>query len=259
MSNQIVQQVGGELRASSLDIALHTGTQHKNVLELVAAHAEAFEDYGTVAFETRPLPGGGNPVRIAHLNEQQATLLVTFMRNSPVVVEFKKALVHEFYRMRQALAAPAPVELDRRALALMVIEAEDARIAAVERAVVAEAFKEDIELNDGLTVRDFHKKYFSEHREREVNEFFYQRGLLIDERNKRWDDRREVWKDGKNHRRPTYKGKPFFYLHSKLDRDKVRREETRVRPGAPELALVEYMTSRGFTANTNTSKELHLV
>lgn len=155
--------------------------------------------------------------------------------------------------------AQAPVELSTLQIIELAREAELARIAAVERAVVAEAFKEDIELNDGLTVRDFHKKYFSEHREREVNEFFYQRGLLIDERNKRWDDRTEKYKDGKNHRRPTYQGKPFFYLHSKLDRDKVRREETRVRPGAPELALVEYMTSRGFTANTNASKELHLV
>lgn len=152
--------------------------------------------------------------------------------------------------------AAAPVELDRRALALMVIEAEDARVAAEQRAVEAEQFQEHIELNDGLTVRDFHKKYFSEHGEREVNEFFYVQGLLIDERGKRWDERTQRPKDGKNHRRPTYTGKPFFYLHSKLDRDKVRREETRVRPGAPELALVEYMTKRGFTANRSESKEL---
>lgn len=157
-------------------------------------------------------------------------------------------------RARQAV--PAPVELDRRALALMVIEAEDARVAAVERAVVAEAFKDDIELNDGLTVRDFHKKYFSEHRETDVNEFFYARGLLLDERGKRWDPRTESYKDGRNHRRPSYSGKQFFYLHGELDRDKVRREKTRVRPGGPELALVEYMTKRGFVANRSESKEL---
>ena len=61
-------------------------------------------------------------------------------------------------------------------------------------------------------------------------------------------------KDGKNHRRPTFQGKPFFYLHSELDRDKIRREHTRVRPGEPELALVEYMTKRGFTANKSELK-----
>ena len=173
---------------------------------------------------------------------------------------FKRWITHEVIpeirRTGSYGASPAPVELDRRALALMVIEAEDARVAAEQRAVEAEQFQEHIELNDGLTVRDFHKKYFSEHGEREVNEFFYSQGLLLDERGKRWDERTQKPKDGKNHRRPTYSGKPFFYLHTKLDRDKVRREETRVRPGAPELALVEYMTKRGFTANLSESKEL---
>ncbi|MFF8817314.1 antA/AntB antirepressor family protein [Leucobacter sp. NPDC015123] len=164
--------------------------------------------------------------------------------------------IRDYFIEVEKRARQTPVELDRRALALMVIEAEDARVAAEQRAVEAEQFQEHIELNDGLTVRDFHKKYFSEHGEREVNEFFYDRGLLLDERGKRWDERTQRPKDGKNHRRPTYTGKPFFYLHSKLDRDKVRREETRVRPGAPELALVEYMTKRGFTANRSESKEL---
>lgn len=173
--------------------------------------------------------------------------------------ELGRQIRQYFIEVEKRALRSAPAELDRRSLALMVIEAEDAREAAEKRAVVAEGFKEQIELNDGLTVRDFHKKYFSEHGEREVNEFLYSSGLLIDERNKRWDERTERYKDGKNHRRPTYQGKPFFYLHSKLDRDKVRREETRVRPGEPELALVEFLTKRGFTANINVSKELTVV
>jgi len=37
------------------------------------------------------------------LNEHQATLLITFMRNSPKVVSFKIALVKEFFRMRDEL------------------------------------------------------------------------------------------------------------------------------------------------------------
>lgn len=159
--------------------------------------------------------------------------------------------IRQYFIEVEKRAVSAPRELDRRQLALMVIEAEDARVAAEQRAIEAESFKANIELNDGLTVRDFHKKYFSEHRETDVNEFFYARGLLIDERNKRVNPETGEKKPGKNHRRPTFQGKPFFYLHSKLDRDKVRREETRVRPGEPELALVEYMTKRGFTANQN--------
>lgn len=38
------------------------------------------------------------------LNEHQAGLLISFMRNSPRVVEFKVNLIREFFRMREALA-----------------------------------------------------------------------------------------------------------------------------------------------------------
>jgi phage regulator Rha-like protein len=41
---------------------------------------------------------------VALLNEQQTTLLITYMRNNEVVREFKKRLVSEFFTMRSALA-----------------------------------------------------------------------------------------------------------------------------------------------------------
>lgn len=68
----------------------------------------SLQRFGTVAFETRPLPGGGNPVRIALLNEQQATLLMTFMRNTEQVVAFKVALVDAFYQMAKTLRPTVP-------------------------------------------------------------------------------------------------------------------------------------------------------
>ena len=42
---------------------------------------------------------------MALLNEQQTTLLITYMRNNDVVRKFKKKLVAEFFRMRGALAS----------------------------------------------------------------------------------------------------------------------------------------------------------
>lgn len=51
-----------------------------------------------VAHETEST--GGRPEEIISLNEQQATLLVTFLKNTPVVVEFKTELVKQFYEMR---------------------------------------------------------------------------------------------------------------------------------------------------------------
>lgn len=110
MSNNIVQQFEGELRVSSKTITDRTWVEHRAVLQLIGAHLHTLEKFGPVAFEMRPLPGGGNPMRVAHLNEQQGTLLMTFMKNTESVVEFKVELVKQFYTMRQALTAPKSIE-----------------------------------------------------------------------------------------------------------------------------------------------------
>ncbi len=102
----IVNEFEGELRVSSEAVAAGVGAEHRSVLQLIGTHEGSLERFGTLAFEMRPLPGGGNPVRVAHLTEPQVTLLMTFMKNSAPVVAFKVAVVEEFYRMRQALAVP---------------------------------------------------------------------------------------------------------------------------------------------------------
>lgn len=115
----IVEDAEGELRVSSLIIAGRTELQHKNVLELVRKNLSQLSAFGGVAFETRPFEtAGGTQMReFALLNEPQSTLLMTFMRNSPVVVAFKVELVKQFYRMREALTAPK--SLDQRSLELL--------------------------------------------------------------------------------------------------------------------------------------------
>lgn len=118
-SINIVEDAEGELRVSSLIIAGRTELQHKNVLELVRKNLSQLSAFGGVAFETRPFEtAGGTQMReFALLNEPQSTLLMTFMRNSPVVVAFKVELVKQFYRMRQALTAPK--SLEQRSLELL--------------------------------------------------------------------------------------------------------------------------------------------
>lgn len=108
-SINIVEDAEGELRVSSLIIAGRTEVQHKNVMDLVRTYADELAEFGPLAFETRmgvPLPQGGfaKATEYALLSEHQATLLITFMRNSPIVREFKVELVKQFYAMRQALA-----------------------------------------------------------------------------------------------------------------------------------------------------------
>ncbi|AWB35538.1 Rha family transcriptional regulator [Orrella marina] len=102
----LVSVVSGEPLASSLVIARGMKAKHKNVLELIRKHATSIEHFGPLAFETRVmrLDGrGGQKAEIAMLNERQAALLISLMRNSDEVVAFKVRLIHEFYRMRDAL------------------------------------------------------------------------------------------------------------------------------------------------------------
>ena len=103
---KIVDVDNGIPKTTTLQIALGLGIQHKSVIQLVRTYKSDFAEFGLVTFEMRPrLPGlhGGGDVQYAVLNEQQATLLLTYMRNSPKVREFKKALVKAFFEARSLL------------------------------------------------------------------------------------------------------------------------------------------------------------
>lgn len=81
---------------------------------MVRRYQEDIQEFGEIAFEMRnsafeTLNGDaavatssqGRPTEYALLNEQQSTLLMTYMRNSEVVREFKKRLVKAFYELAQ--------------------------------------------------------------------------------------------------------------------------------------------------------------
>ena len=86
-------------------VAEHAEVQHHAVQQLISTYKKDFEEFGKVAFEMRPLPGSktGQRTTVYHLNEQQATLLMTYLRNNKTVRGFKKELVRQFYAMREIL------------------------------------------------------------------------------------------------------------------------------------------------------------
>ena len=103
---KIVDVEKGVPKTTTLQIALGLGLQHKSVIQLVRSYKSDFSEFGLVTFEMRPrLHGGhgGGDTQYAVLNEEQATLLMTYMRNSPRVREFKKALVKAFFEARTLL------------------------------------------------------------------------------------------------------------------------------------------------------------
>lgn len=86
-------------------IAEFAGVKRHAVQTLIQNHESDFAEFGRVSFEMRPLPtkGGIQEVKVYHLTEEQATLLMTYLKNTERVRSFKKELVRQFYAMRAEL------------------------------------------------------------------------------------------------------------------------------------------------------------
>ncbi|VTS48055.1 prophage ps3 protein 13 [Streptococcus anginosus] len=78
--------------------------KHRHLKILLNKHRADFEKFGKVTFKISPSEAGQN-VRDYILNEQQATLLITYLRNTEPVKEFKTNLVKAFFEMRDEVAA----------------------------------------------------------------------------------------------------------------------------------------------------------
>lgn len=100
--NQLVKIVKDNIFTDSLVIAQGTGNQHKNVKELIQKYQKDIRDFGTLSVLNGESTGG-RLSKVFQLNEEQATFVITLLRNSKQVVAFKKELVRQFYIMRQLL------------------------------------------------------------------------------------------------------------------------------------------------------------
>ncbi|WP_375686824.1 Rha family transcriptional regulator [Bartonella sp. AC331YNZD] len=105
MNNLVTINNAGIAVTTSLKIAGGVGNSHATVIKLVRQNIEDFEEFGRVGFEISPFgtKGGRQKRVIAILNEPQATLLMTYMRNNDMVRAFKKALVKAFYDLKNKL------------------------------------------------------------------------------------------------------------------------------------------------------------
>ena len=101
--NELTFAYKDEAFTNSFIVAKGTGVEHNSIQLLIKNYKNELEEFGKVRFEIEPLPDSatGQKIKICRLNEQQATFLITLMRNTPVVVEFKKELVKQFFEMRE--------------------------------------------------------------------------------------------------------------------------------------------------------------
>lgn len=97
---ELVELKGNEVFTNSKIIAEGTGNKHHAVRELIKKYKSDIVDFGSLRILNEESTGG-RPMEVIYLNEEQATFVITLLRNSKVVVKFKKELVRQFYAMRR--------------------------------------------------------------------------------------------------------------------------------------------------------------
>lgn len=148
MTDLVFARDGQALTTSEI-VAQGVGIQHKNLLALIRRYQTDFEEFGTPAFETRGSEGTADYQVFAILNEQQATLLVTYCKNTETVRKFKVALVKAFYEMREQLhptcpahaQLPPPTLSEQQAYAIMSEVAKRAKNCGAHYQTIYRALK----------------------------------------------------------------------------------------------------------------------
>lgn len=98
----------GTIVTDSFIIAEKSGISHKSLRDSISQKWESdLKEFGLLRFEKAEVLEGdmGRPETYYLLNEQQAMLLFTFMRNTDQVKEFKKKLIKAFFAMRDFIAS----------------------------------------------------------------------------------------------------------------------------------------------------------
>ncbi|EIW4496777.1 Rha family transcriptional regulator, partial [Campylobacter jejuni] len=83
-----------------------TNNNEISIQKLIRTYKADLEEFGILEFENQLIINSKNVKnykKIYYLNEQQATLLLTYMKNSESVRNAKKVLVFAFYQMKEKL------------------------------------------------------------------------------------------------------------------------------------------------------------
>jgi phage regulator Rha-like protein len=104
MTNIVLIQSGGEARVDTRVLAVELGNNHDNVIQLLKKYPADFKEFGILRFETGVIKGRGQPEQFSHLNEDQAYLLLTYVRNSEKARSLKKNLVRAFRAARDKVS-----------------------------------------------------------------------------------------------------------------------------------------------------------
>ena len=106
-------------------IAEFAEVKHHAIQQMIQKHESDFKEFGKLAFEMRPLPESRTKqkAKIYYLNEEQATLLMTYLKNTAQVRAFKKELIRQFYAMRFELYKVQAAKMERRPVRVSMTDA----------------------------------------------------------------------------------------------------------------------------------------
>ena len=115
MDNLVILK-GNDVFTNSWVIAEGTGNSHRAIKSIVDKYSDDFKEFGKLSYyskwfenekqkkifsdNSKGVSREKTKIEVILLNEPQATLLITYLRNTEQVRRFKKNLVFEFYRMK---------------------------------------------------------------------------------------------------------------------------------------------------------------
>ena len=101
--NDLVITKHEDIFTDSMVIAEGTGIRHDKIKVAIRKHESKLCKFGKLSTSYGGESTGGRRLEVYNLNEQQSTFLITLLKNTDVVIDFKVRLVQEFFKMRQAL------------------------------------------------------------------------------------------------------------------------------------------------------------
>ncbi|EFN0475201.1 phage regulatory protein [Campylobacter coli] len=104
--NDLIVKYNGALVTTQNKISKLTNNNEISIQKLIRTYKVDLEEFGILEFENQLIINSKNVKnykKIYYLNEQQATLLLTYMKNSESVRNAKKVLVFAFYQMKEKL------------------------------------------------------------------------------------------------------------------------------------------------------------
>ena len=100
---ELVELKRNDVFTNSKVVAEGTENQHESVVAIIRKYEKDICEFGKLEYSDLKSGKRGQPEKIYYLNEEQATFVITLLRNSKTVVKFKKELVRQFYAMRKFL------------------------------------------------------------------------------------------------------------------------------------------------------------